>query len=109
MSKAIIDAAHKHGLPAAAHIFYLEDAKQLAGAGVNGFAHSVRDKPVDQALIDSMKKHGTWLAAADGGIWLYDPKTGIQRVAQLPLPPKPSPVSDFGMPGITPVVAGPCL
>ena len=54
-------------------------------------------------------EHGTWLAAADGGIWLYDPKTGIQRVAQLPLPPKPSPVSDFGMPGITPVVAGPCL
>jgi hypothetical protein len=54
-------------------------------------------------------EHGTWLAAADGGIWLYDPKAGIRRVAQLPLPPKPSPVSDMGMPGITPVVAGPCL
>jgi hypothetical protein len=54
-------------------------------------------------------EHGTWLAAADGGIWLYDSKAGIRRVAQLPLPPKPSPVSDMGMPGIMPVVAGPCL
>src|SRR5260370_30291186 len=64
MSKAIIDSSRKHGLRVAAHIFYLEDAKQLAGAGISGFAHSVRDKPVDQALIDTMKKHGTWLAAA---------------------------------------------
>ena len=28
---------------------------------------------------------------------------------ELPLPPPPSPVSDIGMSGITPVVAGPCL
>ena len=64
ISKAIIDSAHKHGLPTAAHIFYLEDAKKLAEAGINGFAHSVRDKPVDRELIGLMKKHGTWLAAA---------------------------------------------
>ncbi len=63
ISKAIIDSAHKHGLPVAAHIFYLDDAKKLSEAGVKGFGHSVRDQPVDQALIDSMKKHGTWLAA----------------------------------------------
>src|ERR1700730_388338 len=62
ISKAIVDSAHQHGLPAAAHIFYLDDAKRLAGAGVNGFAHSVRDKPVDQELIDRMKKNGNWLA-----------------------------------------------
>jgi len=64
ISKAIIDSAHSHGLPVAAHIFYLDDAKKLAAAGVNGFAHSVRDKAVDQELIDIMKQHGTWLAAA---------------------------------------------
>jgi len=64
ISKAIIDSAHRHSLPVAAHIFYLDDAKKLAAAGVNGFAHSVRDKPVDQELIDMMKQHGTWLAAA---------------------------------------------
>jgi len=63
IAKAIIDSAHKHQLPAAAHIFYLEDAKQLANFGVNGLAHSVRDKPVDQELIAAMKKHGTWQMA----------------------------------------------
>lgn len=57
ISKAIIDQAHKHRLRAIAHIFYLENAKTLASQGVDGFAHSVRDKPVDQALLDEMKRH----------------------------------------------------
>jgi len=64
IAKAIIDDAHKNKLPAAAHIFYLADAKQLVNGGVNGLAHSVRDKPIDQELIDSMRKHGTWQMAA---------------------------------------------
>lgn len=63
IGKAIIDSAHRHGLPVAAHIFYLDDAKALTEYGINGLAHSVRDKEVDQALIDSMKKHGTWQLA----------------------------------------------
>ncbi|HLJ17125.1 MAG TPA: amidohydrolase family protein [Bryobacteraceae bacterium] len=63
-SKAIIDSARQHHLHVAAHIFYLSDAKQLTNAGVYGLAHSVRDQPVDQALIDSMKSHGTWQMAA---------------------------------------------
>ncbi|GFE80109.1 organophopsphate acid anhydrase [Steroidobacter agaridevorans] len=57
ISKAIIDQAHKHGLRAIAHIFYLQNAKTLASQGVDGFAHSVRDLPVDQALLDDMKRH----------------------------------------------------
>ena len=64
ISKEIVDSAHRHQLRAAAHIFYLEDAKQLSSFGVNGLAHSVRDKPVDQELIAVMKKHGTWQMAA---------------------------------------------
>jgi imidazolonepropionase-like amidohydrolase len=60
MSAAIIEASRKHGVRAVAHIFYLEDAKRVVDQGVAGLAHSVRDKPVDQALIDSMKKHGAW-------------------------------------------------
>jgi imidazolonepropionase-like amidohydrolase len=64
IAQAIIDGAHKRGLPVSAHIFYLADAKKLVDFGVNGLAHSVRDQPVDQALIDSMKKHGTWQLAA---------------------------------------------
>ncbi len=53
--------------------------------------------------------HGTWVATRDGGVWLYEPKVGIRRVAQLARPPRPSPVSDVGVPGIVPVVAGTCL
>jgi imidazolonepropionase-like amidohydrolase len=64
MSKSIIDNAHRNNLRVAAHIFYLADAKQLVAGGVDALAHSVRDEPVDQELIDSMKKHGTWQAAA---------------------------------------------
>ncbi len=64
IAKAIIDSAHKRHLRVAAHIFYLQDAKQLVNYGVDGLAHSVRDKPVDQELIDAMKKHGTWQMAA---------------------------------------------
>jgi imidazolonepropionase-like amidohydrolase len=63
IAKAIIDEAHKRHLPVAAHIFYLEDARQLVEYGVNGLAHSVRDKPVDANLIAAMKKHGTWQMA----------------------------------------------
>lgn len=64
ISKAVIDNGHRHGFKVVAHIFYLEDAKQLADAGIDAFVHSVRDKPVDGALIDSMKTHHTWQAAA---------------------------------------------
>jgi imidazolonepropionase-like amidohydrolase len=64
IAKAIIDTAHKHHLPVAAHIFYLDDAKRLVDFGVDGLAHSVRDKPVDEALIGAMKKHGAWQIAA---------------------------------------------
>jgi imidazolonepropionase-like amidohydrolase len=63
IGKAIIDDAHKKGLPVACHIFYLADAQAMTDAGVNGLAHSVRDQPVDQKLIDSMKRHGTWQMA----------------------------------------------
>jgi imidazolonepropionase-like amidohydrolase len=63
IAKAIIDGAHQHHLRVAAHIFYLQDAKQLTDYGVDGLAHSVRDKPVDRALIESMKTHGTWQMA----------------------------------------------
>jgi imidazolonepropionase-like amidohydrolase len=63
IAKTIIDGAHKRNLRVAAHIFYLEDAKQLVDYGVNGLAHSVRDKSVDASLIAAMKKHGTWQMA----------------------------------------------
>ena len=64
MSQAIIESTRKHGLREVSHIFYLEDAKRVVEQGAAGLAHSVRDKPVDQMLIDSMKKRGAWQMAA---------------------------------------------
>jgi imidazolonepropionase-like amidohydrolase len=64
IAKAIIASAHHHHLRVVAHVFYLQDAKELVADGVDGLAHSVRDKPVDQELIASMQQHGTWQEAA---------------------------------------------
>ena len=61
ISKPIIDGAHKHGIKVIAHVFYLSDAKQLSAAGLDAFGHSVRDRAVDDELIQLMKKHGTWI------------------------------------------------
>jgi len=64
MSKAIIDAAHSRNIRVVAHVFFLEDAKRLVDQGIDGLVHGVRDRPVDQALVDAMKQRGTWQAAA---------------------------------------------
>jgi len=48
---AIIDEAHKRGLRVTAHIFNLDDAKGLIRAGVDAFAHGVRDKDIDDELV----------------------------------------------------------
>jgi len=50
--RAVIDAAHTREIPLAAHLFYLDDAKDLLRSGADLVAHSVRDQPVDQELID---------------------------------------------------------
>ena len=48
---AVIDEAHQHGLRVTAHIFTLEDAKGLLRAGVDAFAHGVRDQDVDDEFV----------------------------------------------------------
>ena len=53
--RAIVDEARKQGLRAGAHIHTLEDAHALVDAGAAGLLHSVRDRPVDAALIEKMK------------------------------------------------------
>jgi imidazolonepropionase-like amidohydrolase len=55
--RAIIDEAHKHGLRVVAHIYYLDDAKELLRSGIDGFAHLVRDKDVDDEFVRLMKEH----------------------------------------------------
>jgi len=48
---AVIDEAHQHDLRVTAHIFSLEDAKGLLRAGIDAFAHGVRDRDVDDELV----------------------------------------------------------
>jgi imidazolonepropionase-like amidohydrolase len=48
---AIIDEAHKQNLRVTAHIFDLEDGKGLLKANVDAFAHSVRDRDVDEEFM----------------------------------------------------------
>jgi imidazolonepropionase-like amidohydrolase len=54
---AIIDEAHKRGLRVTAHIFSLEDAKGLLRAGIDAFAHGVRDKDIDDEGVALFKAH----------------------------------------------------
>ncbi len=53
---AAIDEAHKQGLRAIAHVFTLEDAKGLLRAGIDAFAHGVRDRDVDDEFMALVKQ-----------------------------------------------------
>ena len=57
MYGAIIDEAHKNGFRVTAHIFKLEDAKGLLRASVDAFAHSVRDRDVDNEFMTLVRQH----------------------------------------------------
>ena len=51
----IIAEAHGRGLRVAAHIFNLSDAKGLLKAGIDAFAHGIRDMDVDDELMALVK------------------------------------------------------
>lgn len=53
---AVIDEAHAHGLRVTAHVYTLEDAKGLLRAGVDAFAHGIRDRDVDDELVSLWKE-----------------------------------------------------
>jgi len=53
---AVIDEAHKNGLRAIAHVYTLEDAKGLVRAGIDAFAHGVRDKDIDDEYAALIKE-----------------------------------------------------
>src|SRR5215471_13484695 len=54
---AIIDEAHKKGLRTISHIYTLEDAKGTLRAGLDAFAHGVRDKDLDDEFMAIVKQH----------------------------------------------------
>ncbi|HET9830256.1 MAG TPA: amidohydrolase family protein [Vicinamibacterales bacterium] len=53
---AVIDEAHKNGLRTIAHIYTLEDAKATLRAGLDAFAHGVRDKDLDEEFMSLVKQ-----------------------------------------------------
>jgi imidazolonepropionase-like amidohydrolase len=60
--EAIINEAHKNRMRVVAHIFNLEDGKQLLKSGVDGFGHGVRDQDVDEEYLRIVKQHPrTWV------------------------------------------------
>ena len=52
---AVIDEAHKNGLRVTAHIYELTDAKGLLKAGLDAFAHGVRDRDIDEEFVAMYK------------------------------------------------------
>jgi len=80
---AAIDEAHKHHLRTIAHIFTLDDAKATLRAGIDNFAHSVRDRDVDDEYIRLIKAKPNFIVdpnLPDRGVrvdrnWLRDSMT----------------------------------
>src|SRR3989454_2002937 len=53
--RAIIDEAHKNNMRVFAHVMKLDDVKDLLRAGIDGFAHMVRDHDIDDEMIALVK------------------------------------------------------
>ena len=66
---AVVDEAHRQGLRVTAHVFTLEDGKGLLRAGIDAFAHGIRDRDVDDEIV---------------ALWLERP--GVVLVPNLPGP-----------------------
>jgi imidazolonepropionase-like amidohydrolase len=61
LSRTIIDEAHRLGFKVSAHIYYHRDAVELAAAGVDNFAHLVRDEVMSDDLIATMVEKGIYV------------------------------------------------
>ena len=61
ISRVIIQEAHARGLKVAAHIFYHQDAIELAEAGIDSFAHLVRDQVMSDNLIALVLKNNVYV------------------------------------------------
>jgi imidazolonepropionase-like amidohydrolase len=81
---AAIAEAHAHELPVYAHVFSLDDAKGVVAEGADVLAHSIRDRVVDDELIELMRKrnvayvptltaHEATFIFADRPAWVNDP------------------------------------
>ncbi len=53
--RAVIKKSHDLGYKVAAHMYYIDDARKLVDAGADILAHSIRDLPVDDSVIQLIK------------------------------------------------------
>ena len=61
LSRTVIEEGHRLGFKVTAHVFYHKDAVELAAAGINNFAHLVRDMEMSDALIATMNQKGIYV------------------------------------------------
>jgi imidazolonepropionase-like amidohydrolase len=61
LSRTVIDEGHRLGFKVSAHIYYHKDAVELAAAGVDNFAHLVRDTVMSDDLIATMVAKGIYV------------------------------------------------
>lgn len=81
---AVIDESHKKNLKVFAHIYYMQDAKDLVRAGVDVLAHGIREGIVDDELVQMMKEKNVgyiptlsldeaFFALSENTHWITDP------------------------------------
>lgn len=80
----LIDAAHRNSMKAAAHLYFIADARQLVEDGIDIIAHSIRDQEIDDTLVADIKRKNVIYiptlaldkfayAYGDTPSWLSDP------------------------------------
>ncbi len=108
---AVIDEAHKVKLRVTAHIFSLDDAKGLLKAGIDSFAHGIRDRDMDDEAVALLKARPNFVLIPnmpDRGVaadysWLRGsiPDAELQKI-QAGATDRPQAAADVGDPGPQP-------
>ncbi len=104
---AIIDEAHKQKLRVTAHIVTLEDSKGLLRAGLDGFAHTVRDKDIDDEFVALVRQRKSLFYVPnlpDRGVkadlsWLSDsvPSDELKKLQEAASADRPPVQQAFGI------------
>jgi imidazolonepropionase-like amidohydrolase len=95
LSREIIAEGHRSRLKVIAHIFYHKDAVELAAAGIDAFAHLVRDQEMSDALVRRIVTNGIYVMPnigvpdrgthASAPAWFNEPYlAGMLRDTQSP-------------------------
>jgi imidazolonepropionase-like amidohydrolase len=107
ISAAAVDEAHSLGFGVVAHIYSLDDAKGALRAGVDGFAHLIREPAPDAEVIEALTSRDVYVFSSmtvqkwffEDPSWLDDPllaetiepadlETFRQQAREIPLDQK---------------------